>query len=89
MLNEKVTELITIGQKVKLHLGCGSRLFDGYLNVDGDYMAHDPNVLIHDITKPFLLPDNCVDEILTVHVIEHLSSVLLTLTPFIIFILEP
>jgi SAM-dependent methyltransferase len=36
-------------------------------------MAHDPNVLIHDITKPFPLPDNCVDEILSVHVIEHIS----------------
>jgi SAM-dependent methyltransferase len=73
MLNEKVNELIQRGQKVKLHLGCGSRLFEGYLNIDGDYMAHDPNVLIHDITKPFPLPDDCVDEILSVHVVEHLS----------------
>lgn len=73
MLYEKVNELIHSSQKVKLHLGCGSRLFEGYLNVDGEYMSHDPNVTIHDITQPFPLPDNCVDEILTVHVIEHLS----------------
>lgn len=73
MLKQKVEELNQKGQPVRLHLGCGSRLFDNYINVDGDYMAHDPNVIIHDITKPFPLPDNCVDEILTVHVVEHIS----------------
>lgn len=73
MLDKKINELIERGQKVRLHLGCGSVHLEGYLNIDGEYMRHDPNVIIHDITQPFALPDNCVDEILTVHVIEHIS----------------
>jgi predicted SAM-dependent methyltransferase len=73
MINNIVQEKLKNREPVRLHLGCGSRLFDNYINVDGDYMAHDPNVTIHDITKVFPLSDNCVDEILTVHVIEHIS----------------
>lgn len=57
---------------VRLHIGCGSRIFDGYINIDGDYMSGTPGVVIHDITVPFSLPDNSVDEILSVHVIEHI-----------------
>jgi SAM-dependent methyltransferase len=72
-LEEKVRDWQQQSKPVRLHLGCGSRLFDEYINVDGEYMQGDPNVTIHDITKPFLLPDNSVDEILTVHVIEHLN----------------
>ena len=57
---------------VRLHIGCGSRIFEGYINVDGEYMRHDSNVIIHDITQAFPLADNLVDEILSVHVIEHI-----------------
>lgn len=58
---------------VRLHLGCGSRIFDGYINVDGEYMRDNPDVTIHDITQPFPLPGDSVDEILTVHVLEHIT----------------
>lgn len=57
---------------IRLHIGCGSRIFEGYINVDGEYMRHDPNVIVHDITQAFPLADNSVDEILSVHVIEHI-----------------
>lgn len=58
---------------IRLHVGCGSRIFDGYINVDGEYMRGDERVVIHDLTKPFPIPDNTVDEILSVHVIEHIK----------------
>jgi hypothetical protein len=67
-----VNEHKTLGQSIRLHVGCGSRIFENYINVDGQYMAHDPAVAIHDLTTPFPLPENSVDEILSVHVIEHI-----------------
>jgi predicted SAM-dependent methyltransferase len=73
MLERAIEEKIKQQQPVRLHLGCGSRLFDGYVNVDGDYMSHNPNVTLHNITSEYPVPDNSVDEILSVHVIEHIS----------------
>jgi predicted SAM-dependent methyltransferase len=58
---------------VRLHLGCGTVKLEGWINVDGEYMQHDPEVVIQDITRTFPLADNTVDEILMVHVVEHLS----------------
>lgn len=62
---------------VRLHLGCGPNVFDGYINVDGDYILNSKGgkpegVIIHDITSRYPLPANSVDEILSVHVIEHI-----------------
>lgn len=71
MLREAVEKIA--GQSVRLHLGCGHQKFEGYINVDGEYMSYDSEIVIHDISKPFPIDDNCVDEILTVHVIEHFS----------------
>jgi predicted SAM-dependent methyltransferase len=73
MINDKVNELINRGEAVRLHLGCGPFLFDGYLNIDGDYIQN-PAVINYDISlTPYPLPDNSVDEILSVHVIEHIE----------------
>ena len=70
---DKINLLNKAGGRVRLHLGCGTVKIPDYLNIDGEYMCHDPEVIIHDISKPFPVSDNCVDEILTVHVIEHIS----------------
>ena len=39
---------------MRLQLGCGSVKIEGYLNVDGEYMSHDPEVTIQDILGRFL-----------------------------------
>lgn len=63
---------------VKLHLGCGPNVFPGYINVEGDYILNSKGgpaegVVIHNIIETYPLPDNSVDEILSVHVIEHIT----------------
>ncbi|MDY6991152.1 MAG: methyltransferase domain-containing protein [Pseudomonadota bacterium] len=57
---------------VRLNLGCGDKILPGYINVDvaPSRRGQTPDVLcdLHQLT-PFA--DNSVDEILSVHVIEH------------------
>ncbi|SRR5579883_149596 len=56
---------------LKLHLGCGCNVKEGYFNIDQYVSA--PGVTYIDI---FNLPieDNAVDEIFTEHMLEHLSK---------------
>jgi SAM-dependent methyltransferase len=57
-------------EDLKLHLGCGWKHFDGYVNVD--LWITDATDLISNITKlPW--PDNSVAVIESYHVIEHIS----------------
>lgn len=51
---------------MKLHLGCGKRRLEGWINID----LHDSDMDMDIKTLPFT--DNSVDEILAVHVVEHL-----------------
>jgi SAM-dependent methyltransferase len=57
---------------MKLNLGCGDKILPGYVNVDvaPSRAGHKPDVLcdLHRL-EPF--KDNSVDEILSVHVVEH------------------
>jgi SAM-dependent methyltransferase len=57
---------------MKLNLGCGDKILPGYVNVDvaASRAGKHPDVLcdLHRLT-PF--EDNSVDEILSVHVVEH------------------
>ena len=53
---------------IKLNLGCGSKILDGYDNIDL-YITH-PNIKNYDITS---LPyeDDSVDEVLAEDILEH------------------
>jgi SAM-dependent methyltransferase len=57
---------------IKLNLGCGDKILDGYVNVDvvQERAGRQPDVNC-DIRKLDVFSDNYSDEILAVHVIEH------------------
>jgi predicted SAM-dependent methyltransferase len=71
LLVDKVNEYRNLNKPIKLHLGCGSVLLDDFINIDGEYMSGYPGITFHDLTTTYPIPDNSVDEILSVHVIEH------------------
>jgi hypothetical protein len=55
---------------IKLNLGCGARLFEGYVNVD---KYGNPDVR-HDLERfPWPWADSSVEEVRLIHVLEHLG----------------
>ena len=73
LLKDKVQNCIENQIPIRLHLGCGPVKLPGYLNVDGEYCAEDPDIVIHDISEAYPIHNDSVDEILSVHVIEHIE----------------
>lgn len=55
---------------MRLNLGGGSVLMEGFINVDLYSPVADVR---HDLTKPLPYDDNSIDEIYSSHVIEHFS----------------
>lgn len=58
-------------EKYMLHLGCGSAVFDKWVNVDGDSATAD---ILHDLRKPLPIGDREVDFIFNEHFLEHLTA---------------
>lgn len=73
LLNKLINKPESIdSSQVKLNLGCGDKLLDGYVNVDlVDQRAKVKPDVIADISDLSMYEDNSVDEILAVHVVEH------------------
>jgi hypothetical protein len=58
---------------IKLNLGCGSKILQGYINID-KFDSYNPDI-VHDLEKfPYPFKDNSVNEILLSHVLEHLGQ---------------
>lgn len=57
--------------KVKFNLGCGNKKLDGYTNCD---KFGNPDVKFDLEVFPWPVDDDYVDEILMVHVLEHLGQ---------------
>jgi predicted SAM-dependent methyltransferase len=53
----------------KLHLGCGNKRLEGFINVD--IYKNDATDLVQDISNLELFQDESVDEVYACHVLEH------------------
>lgn len=56
--------------ELKLHLGCGKNYLQGYVNIDLHSRIAD---IQHDLTTPLPYQDNSIDEIISIHLIEHFT----------------
>ena len=57
---------------IKLHLGCGRNLLDGWINTDFNIAKFRGSDFL-DVTEKFPYDDNSVDYIFSEHMIEHIS----------------
>ena len=72
LIHLKLSQRIGNRSLKKLNLGCGDKILPGYVNVDvaASRRGLKPDVLC-DLHKLTSFEDNTVDEILSVHVVEH------------------
>lgn len=59
-------------ETIKLHLGCGTKKLEGWVNIDS-VKEFRPD-LVHDIMQPLAYPDLTVDEVLAEDLLEHFDK---------------
>ena len=59
-------------QSIKLHLGCGTKKKEGWINIDS--VKECKPDLLHDITQPLPYPDLSADEVLAEDLLEHFDK---------------
>lgn len=57
---------------MKLHLGCGTKKLEGWINIDS-VAACQPDI-VHDISQPLPYDDGCADEVLAEDLLEHFDK---------------
>ena len=58
---------------MKLNLGCGNDIKEGWVNMD--YIGAEGVDVVHNLNRlPYPFPDNTFDSILASHVLEHLAG---------------
>lgn len=57
---------------MKLNIGCGYNKIAGYVNVDQS--PHCSPDVVADLTKPWQFADNSVDEVVAIHILEHIGE---------------
>jgi len=62
------------GGPIRLHLGCGTKKLQGWINIDSVH-ACQPDVIL-DISEPLPYKDLSVDEILAEDLLEHFDKYL-------------
>jgi len=73
IINEKLIEKFKSGEGIKLHLGSGPVVKEGFYNLD--LFALDSVDIVADMNQPFeLIPDNSVTCIYTSHALEHVKN---------------
>jgi hypothetical protein len=77
MIEKKFWSIISATSPLRLHLGCGEKHFDGYVNIDyppsEHSVQHKSGADYFVDIRTMLLPAGCIDEVRLEHVFEHFN----------------